>query len=51
MKEEIVIPPQYEEIIKAEAERKNISVDKVVHIALKKFLRKEQGQCRMKRKA
>ena len=37
MKEEITIPPQYAQIIKAEAERRNISIEDVVHIALKKY--------------
>lgn len=29
MKEEITIPPQYSQIIKAEAERRNISIEDV----------------------
>ena len=33
-----MIPPQYAELIKAEAERKNISIEDVVHIVLKKAL-------------
>ena len=37
MKEKIVIPLQYAEIIKAEAERRNISIEDLVHIALKKM--------------
>ena len=36
MKEEITILPQYAQIIKAEAARKNISIEDVVHTALKK---------------
>lgn len=42
MKKEIVIPPQYAEIIKAEAERRNISIEDVVHIALKKYLERSR---------
>ena len=42
MKKEITIPPQYTEIIKAEAERKNISIEDVVHIALKKYLERSK---------
>ena len=42
MKEEITIPPQYVEIIKAEAARKSISIEAVVHIALKKYLERSR---------
>lgn len=42
MKEKIVIPLQYAEIIKAEAERRNISIEDVVHIALKKYLERSK---------
>ncbi|MBQ6632977.1 MAG: hypothetical protein IJH80_02115 [Ruminococcus sp.] len=42
MKEEITIPPQYAQIIKAEAERRNISIEDVVHIALKKYLERSK---------
>ena len=42
MKEEITIPPQYAQIIKAEAERKNISIEDVVHTALKKALERSR---------
>ena len=42
MKEEITIPPQYAEIIKAEVERKNISIEDVVHTALKKTLERSR---------
>ena len=42
MKEEITIPPQYAQIIKAEAERRNISIEDVVHIALKKYLERSR---------
>ena len=42
MKEKIVIPLQYAEIIKAEAERRNISIEDVVHTALKKFLERSK---------
>ena len=38
MKKEIVIPPQYAEIIKAEAEKKGIDIEAVVHTALRKYL-------------
>ena len=38
MKKEIQIPEQYAEIIKAEAEKKGIDIEAVVHIALKKYL-------------
>ncbi|MBR1383690.1 MAG: hypothetical protein IJ555_07770 [Ruminococcus sp.] len=42
MKEEIEIPPQYAEIIKSEAEHQNISIEDVVHIALKKYLERSK---------
>ena len=42
MKKEITIPPQYAEIIKAEAERKNISIEDVLHTALKKALERSR---------
>ena len=38
MKKEIRIPPQYAEIIKAEAEKKGIDIEAVVHTALRKYL-------------
>lgn len=42
MKEEITIPPQYAQIIKAEAARKNISIEDVLHTALKKALERSR---------
>ena len=38
MKKEIVIPQEYAEIIKAEAEKKGIDIEAVVHTALRKYL-------------
>ena len=42
MKKKITIPPQYTEIIKAEAERNNISIEDFVHTALKKALERSR---------
>ena len=42
MKEEITIPPQYAELIKAEAERRNISIEDVLHTALKQALERSR---------
>ncbi len=42
MKEEITIPPQYAQIIKVEAKRKSISIEDVVHTALKKALERSR---------
>lgn len=38
MKSEIVIPPQYEEIIKSISEKQGVSLDDVVENALKNFM-------------
>ena len=38
MKKVIKIPEQYVEIIKAEAERKGIDIEAVVHTVLRKYL-------------
>ena len=43
MKKEIQIPEQYAEVIKAEAEKKGIDIDAVVHIALKKYLERRNA--------
>lgn len=43
MKKEIIIPPQYAEIIKAEAARQNITVNEVVHTAFRKFLERSMN--------
>ena len=42
MKEEIVIPPQYEEIIKAEATKRGVSADAIVETAIRKFLERSK---------
>ena len=43
MKKEIKMPEQYAEIIKAEAEKKGIDIEAVVHIALKKYLERSNA--------
>ena len=43
MKKEIVIPQEYAEIIKAEAERQNMTVDEVVHTAFRNFLERSKS--------
>ena len=43
MKKEIVIPQEYAEIIKAEAERQHITIDEVVHTAFRKFLERRMA--------
>ena len=42
MKKEITIPPQYAEIIKAEAAKRGISADEIVEATIRKFFERSR---------
>ena len=42
MKADIEIPPQYSEIIKAEAAKRGVSADEIVETAIRKFLERSK---------